>query len=240
MKQARETINETLADAVMNRPREFFIGKTRKRLCLYPPSLGASLLISRHVNVIGIDMELLRKNATVEALRIVGKKRIEACRIIALHTFRDRLSLEDSELVERRAKMLSKELDDEALGLLLMVIFTEPGAEEIMEQTGISEEQEEQSRIAAIKADEGHSRTFGGKTVFGTLIVPACERLNLKPEEAIWDYSLTFLRLALSDAINSVYLSDDEKALLGATSTGGKVYGMRKEDIESLKGMDWG
>ncbi len=234
--KGENALNETLADAVMDRPREFFIGN--RRFEQWSPSLGMSLILERHLSALGIDNELLVKNPSMEVMRLISAKRIEVCRILAILSTRDRWHLDRSKWIEKRAQFFSKSISDEDIAKLLLIALSEPKAETLISLSGIAKEQEEQARIAKHKNKDGHTLSFGGKTIFGSLIIPACETFHCLPYDAVWDMSLIQLRLCLADKINTVYLSDEDMKALGISTTHQQKFGMSPEDIAKLKAMD--
>lgn len=233
---AKETFNETLADAVLDRPREFFIGN--KRFCLWSPTLGSSIIISRHIAALGIDDDICKVNPNIEALRLVNAKRENVCYLIALHTFRRFEDICNSNIIKRRSELLSKNLNDEEIASLLILILTAPRIESFLSLSGIEEQQKKQAEIARIKSDSS-TITFGGQTIYGSLIAPACEKLNLTPNQVVWEISLINLRMLMADAITSVYLSEDDKKKFLSCKSKAKVYGMDSASIKALKSMDW-
>lgn len=232
-----KALNETLADAVMDRPREFFIGN--RRFEQWSPSLGMSLMLERHLSALGIDNELLVKNPSMEAMRLISAKRIEVCRILAILSTRDRRHLDRSKWIEKRAQFYSRNLSDEDIAKLLLIAMSEPKADTLISLSRIAKEQEEQARIANYKNQDGHTLSFGGKTIFGSLIVPACDTLKCLPSDAVWGIPLIQLRMCLADKINTVYVSDEDMKALGISSTHQQKFGMTPEDIAKLKAMDW-
>lgn len=232
-----KALNETLADAVMDRPREFFIGN--RRFEQWSPSLGMSLMLERHLSALGIDNDLLVKNPSMEAMRLISAKRIEVCRILAILSTRDRRHLKKSKWIEKRAQFYSRNLSDDDIATLLLMALGEPRAESLISLSGIAKEQEEQARIAKHKNKDGHTLSFGGKTIFGSLIVPACDTMKCLPSEAVWGMSLIQLRMCLADKINTVYVSDEDMKALGISSTHQQKFGMTPEDIAKLKAMNW-
>lgn len=235
--QDKDRLNETLADAVMDRPREFFIDD--RRFCLHSPTLGVSLMLERHLSALGIDRELLAKNPSMEALRIVSENRESACYILAILSFRGFRNLCNSKTLKRRAETFSEHLSDDELAQLMLIALSEPKAETLISLSGISKEQEEQSQIARHKNKDGHTLSFGGLTVYGTLIDAACSRYGWTKEYAVWGIDLVSLRMMLADSVNSVYLSDEEMKELRISSTHQQKFGMTPEDIDKLKAMDW-
>lgn len=230
-------LNEALADAVMDRPREFFIG--RKRYCLWSPTLGVSLMLERHMQSIGIDAELMSSNPSIEILRLVRDKRYEVCYILAILSFRSFLELSNGSTLERRAKIFSKSLTDDEIAQLLLVGLGSVDAGQLIKMSGIEDERKEQSRISEIKNKDGHTKIFGGRTMYGTLIDAACRAYGWSKEYVVWGIDLTSLRMMLADKIDSIYMSDDDMKQLGIHSTHDKKFGMTPEDIAKLKAMDW-
>lgn len=233
----KDNLNEALADAVMNRPRELFIGD--KRYCLWPPSLGVSLVLERHIAALGVDNDLLAKNPAMEALRLAKSRRKELTNILSILSFRRYADLCRSAKIEARAAMFARELSDEELAQLALIALTEPKAQSFITLAGVADEQAEQSRIARHKNRDGHTLSFGGKTIYGTLIDAACNRYGWTKDYVVWGVDLVSLQMLLADSINSVYLSDEEMKALNISSTHSQKFGMTPEDIARLKAMDW-
>lgn len=88
------------------------------------------------------------------------------------------------------------------------------------------------------KNSSSNNQSFGGKTIFGSLIDIACKTYGWTKKYVVWGIDLISLRMMLADTVNSVYLSDDEAKALGLTAHPKEVYGMTPEDIAKLKAMD--
>lgn len=234
---AKDNLNEALADAVMDRPRELFIGS--KRYCLWSPSLGMSLMIERHIAALGIDNGLLERNPAMEALRLVGIHRKEVAHILAILSFRQYSELCQSEKIRKRAEVFADKLSDEEMAQLILVVLTEPTAQTLISLSDITKDHAEQSRIVKYKNRDGHTVSFGGKTIYGTLIDAACSRYGWTKEYVVWGIDLVSLQTILADTINSICLSDEEMKALGIHSTHDQKFGMTPEDIARLKAMDW-
>ncbi len=232
----KDNLNEALADAVMNRPREFFID--RQRFCLWSPTLGMSLLLERHLSALDIDNALLAKNPAMEALRLASGKRQEVCYILAILSLRKYSELSNTQTITRRANVFEEKLSNDEIAQLLLIALSEPKAETLISLSGIAKDQEEQSKIARHKNRDGHTLSFGGKTIYGTLIDAACSRYGWAKEYVVWGIDLASLRMMLADSVNSVYLSDEEMKSLGISTTHQQKYGMTPEDIAKLKAMD--
>ena len=232
----KDNLNETLADAVMNRPREFFID--HQRYCLWPLSLGMSLMIERHLAALDIDDNLLAKNPAMEAMRLASGKRAEVCYILAILSLRKYSELSNTQTITRRSNVFESKLSDDELAQLLLIALSEPKAETLISLSGIANEQQEQARIARHKNRDGHTLTFGGKTIYGILIDAACSKYGWAKEYVVWGIDLVSLRMMLADSVNSVYLSDEDMKALGISATHQQKFGMTPEDIAKLKAMD--
>lgn len=231
-------INEALADAVMDRPREFFING--KRYCLWTPSLGMTMMIGRHLSSLGIDYDRLNISSSVEALRLVLEHRDKVAYILAILSFRSFVKLSNSHILQQRADLYMSELTDEELAQMLLIVLNEPTAESLIKLSGIDEDRQEQSRIISYKNKDGHTVSFGCKTIFGTLIDIACRTYGWSKQYVVWGIDLTSLKLMIADASNSIYLSDEDmKALNLGSSKSTEKFGMTREDIDRLKAMDW-
>ena len=227
---------ETLANAVLDLPREFFIENTRFQL--WQPTLGVSILAERKISSLNIDRQTLKETPAIEALRLASLEKEKLSQLIALHTVRDKAVLNDSRRMKGIASRLAA-LDDGELAQLFLLILSMPDVSTLLRETGLTQEHQKQSEIARIKNKDGRSISFGGKTIFGTLIDTACAKYGWTKDYVVWGIDLTSLRMMLADSVNSVYLSDEELKQVKLDSGSLQKFGMTKEDIEKLKTMDW-
>lgn len=232
----KENLNETLADAVMDRPREFRIDD--RRFLLWSPTLGMSLMLSRHLSGLEINRALMAKDPTMEILRLATTNKEKCCHILAIHTFRRCRHLTNSELIKQRAGFFRDHLENKELAQLLHMIFMEPDADSLITLSGLREQQEKQAQIAKVKREKNRTMTFGGLTMYGALIAPAMSALNMTMHQVVWEISLTNLKMLLADTVSTVYLSEEEVKAINAEASKEK-YGMTPEDIAKLKAMDW-
>lgn len=228
----KDNLNEALADAVMDRPREFYIGN--RRFCLWSPSLGMSMMITRHLDALGADNTLLVKNPTMEALRLVSCKKKEICDILAIHSFRNKCQLSDSRKISERSDFFVENLDEEEVAQLLMLVLSEPKAETLISLSPLAEQRDKQALIAQIKKSSS-TLTFGGTTIYGSLIAPAMEKLHIDYDKVVWGLSLVNLKMLLADNINSVFLSEEEAKKYGMATEKPKTIGMSADDFSRLK-----
>ena len=229
----KDNLNETLADAVMDRPREFFIGE--RRFCLWSPSLGMSMMIERHISELDIDKIIISANPSMEAIRLATEKRKEICDILAIHSFRSFKDLSNSLRLKKRSDYFSDHLTEDEIAQLILIVLSEPRIETLISLSGIAEDQKEQSRIVSIKNKDGHNRTFGGKTIYGSLIDTACKAYGWTKHYVVWGIDLISLRMMLADSINSIYLSDEDMKQCGVVVSEKDRIGMSKDDFAKLK-----
>ena len=119
-----DNLNETLADAVMDRPREFFIDN--RRFCLWSPTLGMTMMLERHLAAVGIDSLLMAQNHSVEALRLASAKKKEVCDILAILSFRRFSHLTDTRRLSKRSVFFAKHLKYEELEQLILIAHSAP------------------------------------------------------------------------------------------------------------------
>lgn len=231
-------LNETLADAVMDLPREFFIND--KRFELWSPTLGMTILIDRHLSTLELNEKALKDNPGFEALRLCSIEKEKVCAILAIYTMREYSDLMDSRKRKEREKEFMSLSADELAKLFLWVL-TEVKAETLISLTELRKEQETQAKIAQYKNKEGHNVSFGGKTVFGILIDTACAKYGWTKQYVVWEIDLISLRMMLADAITSIYLSEDEmKVLKINTEREAKLMIRTQADLDKIKNsMDW-
>ncbi len=210
-------IEEAIVDAVLDMPREFYVGKRRFRL--WSPSLGMSIMLERRLNLIGLDLELKSKNPYIEVLFLVRSKRTEICDILSVCTFRHYRELRNPVKLKRRSDFFSRSLSDEEVAELFLAVLSLPKAETLISGSGILKQQKEQSRIARQKNIKGHSRTYGGVTIYGSLIDLACKSYGWTKEYVVWGIDLISLRLMMADAVNTIYLSEEEMREMHLPST---------------------
>ncbi|MBD5319358.1 MAG: hypothetical protein HDS07_00430 [Bacteroides sp.] len=233
----KESLNDALADAVMDRPREFFIDG--RRFCLWSPSLGMTMMLSRHFEELGIDETVLRGNPSMEALRLASTETDKVCNILSILSFRTFRNLSNSTKISRRADFFKQHLDAKDLSQLLLLILSEPKVESFISLSGIEDERTTQSKIAQIKKDKSNTLSFGGLTIYGSLISPAMSSLHMSFHDVVWGISLVNLRMLLADAMSSVFLSDEEAKALGSGGDKKEIFGMSESDFEALRQMKW-
>lgn len=218
-----------ITSAIIGRPREAIVDG--RRLRFYPATLGGSLVISAELGRITSG----RLPETAREIADLARRDPEGvARVIAMSAQKGREVL-DTAAVEETAKWLTERVDPAGLSELLLAALGEDSAERIIDACGLREEQNERRELARRKMAGARQRTYGGKTLWGTLITPGCELYGCTPETVIWEVSLMSLRMTLADRIESVALSDDDMKALGLD--GGETLDGESMSIEELMSL---
>ena len=224
-----------IADAIIERPIKFHVDKAR--FCIYPPTLGKTLLIRRVMEGIGIDMEHVKANPYLEALRIAEEQRRRVCRIIACHTFYAKCDLMNDDKIERRADFFDKNLDREELAQLFMMTLAITDVSEFIRHLGIDKDRDKFNRVIKAKKSEGCSYNFYARSVYGTLIDHACSRYGWTMDYVLWGISYVNLQMLVADTSANVYLSKEEAKRAGVTPDRDVINGDDPRNSEMIKRM---
>lgn len=194
-------------DILLERRHEF---KVHDALyTLYPPSLGITTMIKASLDGIGIDWESLATAPAFALLPLIENRPLDCCRIIALATCRGRDEAMSSKVVDAKAKQIAKWLRPDEIMSLLLIAITNNRVAEFLKESGIEKEGEKIRKVASYKKND--IPMFGGKTLFGQLIDPACERYGWSYEYVVWGISYAALTALMADKVTSIILTDEEK-----------------------------
>lgn len=222
-----------LTDAVIERPVDFSVGK--KRLNLYQASLGKMFLVTRLLDSMKVSQQRLSEDAFSEAARLCRFNRDNVVRLIAFYTVKYKEDHFNNELIEQRCSILST-LDDDELTTLLMIVLTQDSSDKFIKEYGIDKEKQIVQRIVKYKQDKGNL-SFGGKTVYGTLIDSACERYGWSFDYVVWGISYTNLRMITADSVVSMYLSKDDMKKLHVSADREVIDASDPKNFEKIKAM---
>lgn len=232
-----KAIEMDIADTIMERPYSFQVNK--RQFYLYPVSLGKTYLISRLVDSLGLNQKIINANPYFEAFRVCQIKRETVCRLLSYHTINKKEELFDSSIVNERCDFLDKNLSNEEMAQLFVITLTNNNVSTFIKYLGIERDQNEMARISKIKDKKNNSITFGGKSIFGSLILPACEKLNMTPKQIVWEISYSFLQMLMADAMTSVYLTDEERKKARIYNSGAFINADDPKNMEKIKAMKW-
>lgn len=236
MSEDKKLIDMNIADTIIERPHGFKVNQCQ--FYLYPVTLGKTYLISRLVECLGINLEIIKANPYMEALRLCQEKKEIVCRILSYHTINRKDELFDCNLVQERCDFFCKELDDDSMAQLLVMVLSEGDISAYIKHLGIDKEKEWQAKAMRAKKDN-NSLTFGGKSIYGTLIDTACQRYGWTFEYVVWGISYANLQLLLADSVTSIYLSDEERKRVNIPQDRDIINADDPANMAKIKAMKW-
>ena len=198
-----------ISDALIERPVTF--SYKRRRYAIYPLSLGKIQLCSRLVETLGLDKAKNDLELYGTTLQAVYAHKDCGLRLISYVTLPGNDCLDETK-VKARIKELRR-IKPSDLATLLVLFLSLDKTEAVMKEFGIDKESKRLSDVLKIKSrskDNG-SLSFGGKSIWGTLIDAACERYGWTYQYTIWGISFCNLQLLLSDHIKTVFLTEEER-----------------------------
>ena len=226
-----------IADTIIDRPKGFSVG--RRHFYLYPVTLGKLYLQKRVMENLNINIEVLRLNPYAEALRLVETKKEDCCLLLAYHTLQTKKEVLNNRTVTIRKNTFLREMDNEDTATLILACLTYDKTDAVIQHLGIDKELERMSEVAKVKESK-NSFSFGGKSIYGTLIDAACERYKWTFDYVLWEISYTNLQLLMKDKVTSLYLTDDEMENAHISNVSGFVDGNSKDAVmNAIQGSDW-
>lgn len=232
-----KTLQMDIADAVIDRPKGFSVG--RRHFCLYPLTLGKMYLTQRVMQNLGVDYGNLKVNPYAEALRLANTKRDDCLALIAYHSLKDKEQVLNTRTVATRKGIFGKELDESDIATLLMMCIMSDRTHEFIHELGIDKELQRMNEVLKAK-QSNNTFQFGGKSVYGTLIDNACERYGWTFDYVVWGISYTNLQMLLKDSVKSVYLTDDEMKKCGIRNKRNIIDGNDQEAMmEVIRSHSW-
>lgn len=232
-----KSIENGLADIIMERPFGFKVGG--RQFYLYPMTLGKSYLLSRIIESLDVNKNLLSSNPYAEAIRLCSLNKDSVVRIIVYNTLNSKHDIFNDELVNERMKFFADSLDEKELAELLSIVLSSDDIGKYTKYLGIDRDRKSLEKVMRVKGENKNNIDFFGKSIMGTLIIPACEKLNMTPSQIVWDISISFLRLLMADCVTSVYLTDDERKKVHISSDRNFISGDDPRNMELIKSMKW-
>lgn len=236
MTDNEKRISENITDLLLETPKEFMVED--KQFFIYPITLGKTYLLAPLYESLEINKELAQTDPTLEMLRTVEEHTDLVCKIIAYHTFDKREDLLNVTKIEKRADFFKTACDISDLTKIIMVAMQPVNIKEMQDYLGITKEHEYIKKCEDAK-DKKSSLSFCGKSVFGSLIVPACDKLNLTPRQVIWELSYDLIKMIMSDVVVEEYLSEKERKRVHIPTDRSRINADSKEGMEAIKHMKW-
>lgn len=209
MAEEKSNINNEVIDAILEKPIPFTIGDGRF-FYLYQPSLGISLLAGQLLQTLTLDAQLLAVNKQAEILRVCVAERELVLRVIALHTFPRRSDVLREERLQERITELGVLQAADLATLLVSIMACDGRQEKFIKHFKLNFERKTREKIYDYKKKKGGSLTFGGRSIYGTVMDAACERYGWEYGYVLWGISSLNLNMLLADSVQSIYLSKEE------------------------------
>jgi hypothetical protein len=221
-----------IADVLLERPTGFELAG--RHFYLYPQTLGSSLLIGGLLAELNLT-DIKDINVVVGLTRIVGENLDTCLRIIAYSVLKGEAVLENESVTEVM-NWLRNNAKAEDIVMLMQMILSVKGTDDLLKHFGIDEELKEYSRICQGK-DDSNTIVFCGKSVWGSTIHTLAEKYGWTKEYILWHISLDNVNMLLADMPKTIYLTEDEiKRLHPKRAT------MRADDpanFDAIMAMKW-
>lgn len=229
---AKKNIEQSIADTIIERPNGFKVDG--RQFYLYPITLGKSYLLSRLLDNLSIDKTILQTNPYIEVLRLSCEKKAESIRIITYHTLEGKKVL-DNELVEERINFFTEKLGTEEIAQLLITCLIQENIAEFQKHLKIDKEKKDQSRVMSCKEDNNNVYTFGGKSIYGTLIDYFAQRYGWTMDYILWGISYDNLQMLMADAVTTIHLTDKEAKKCRVSKDRNVISGDDINNMERIK-----
>lgn len=202
-------IETNIADAIIQKPIRLKLNK--KEYEIHPLTLGKIQVINRYLAL--LNLEKIKDDPFDVIYSLCETRKADICKIIAICTFNDRWNLRNDAKIENRAKLFAKEETDN-IATCVMLILSMDSIEQYVTHFKLDVEREDKLAIQRVR-DSKNSKTFGGHSVWGAILDTACSKYGWTIDYILWDISYINLQMMLQDAINTVYLTDEDIKSLG-------------------------
>ena len=226
----KEDIEKLLIDSLIERPICFELDG--HFFYLYPPSLGISLLSVNYLKELQPDPEIWQYDEEMEMLRLIHIHKDDMIRVIAMHSFRRRSDALNEDMMRERQNQFSK-LELPALVVLTKAILEWNAAhDKLIKHYNLDKEQQQRQKIAEFKEKDRSAISFGGRSLYGSMIDYAAERYGWQVGYIMWGLSVTNLHMLMSDASTSVFLTKEERKKINISTD--RVF-LNMDDPETKK-----
>ena len=232
--EANHNIEHSIADTIIERPHGFKV--EGRQFYLYPVTLGKSYLLSRLMEGLDINKTILEKNPYMEAIRLSKTKRSEVIRIITYHTLKGK-SVFDHKKVEKTIEYLEDNLSEEEIAQIFIILLSSDNVTSFLKYLKIDKEKEAQAKVMKCKEENKNTFSFGGKSVYGTLIDFFAQRYGWTMDYILWGISYNNLQMLMSDAVTTIHLTDKERKKCRVSNDRNYISGDNSENIDRIKSM---
>lgn len=211
MKENSTDIENCIVDSMLSIPVPFKIGEDN--FYIYPKTLGRIQLLNRLRKMLGINEVFAQTDPYAEALRLCQDKKEVVYRLIAYSTLKTKDEIFNNAVVGNRMKYIEENLSTEEVATIFLAILLDDEIPAFEKYFGITEDHAKRKEVYKVKKSS-NTITFGGHSIYGTLIDFACQRYGWTLDYLLWEVNYTTLMMLYSDKVESVYLSDEERKQL--------------------------
>lgn len=202
-------IDHEVIDAILEKPIPFTIGDGRFYY-LYQPSLGISLLAGQLLQELHLNQQVMAFSKQLELLRVCAEQRELVLRIVSLHTFSRRSDILREERLLARIEELQTLKASDLAALLVAILSWDDRQERFIKHFQLDRERRTRQQIHDFKKKKGGSITFGGRSLYGSVLDAACERYGWELGYVLWGVSALNLNMLLTDSVQAAYLSKED------------------------------
>lgn len=224
--------NYDITDVIIEKPIALSIGE--KHFVITPPSLGKTMLIARFMGMLNFRPDVVNLDVGAAIMDVCIKKEDAVCQLIAILLTSDKEHLINDNHVSSLAEYVKKHTTMAERCVLIELQLERKPITHYMALLGIDREKERMKKVMKVKG-QGNSVQFGGVSMFGTIIGAACERYGWTYDYVVWGISYDALQLLIADAIQTVYLTDDELAKAHISTDGVYINGDDPNSINIIR-----
>lgn len=228
-------IEQDIIDMLIERPISFKI--EQRRFNLYPPTLGKMYVVSSLLEKASLTSDYILSNPYEASLSYVITYPEDACRVLSYYTLRKYEEIFDVELVDERAEYFREHLDVGELTQLLVLALQKEDVATFIKYLHIDREKESMQKVLDCKKKENNNYSFGGLSVYGSLVDVLCERYHWTLDYLLWGISFANVKMLLDDKVTSIYLTDEEKKKCRVSQDRNVVNGDDINCVEYIKQM---
>ena len=231
--KAQADMEAVYIDTLLETPKSVILDG--KAFNFYPLTLGTMHRQAQIVKAVGINEVLLKSDPTFELLRIATQKPEETSELLAMRACKGYKEIFGEKMDENLA--FFRTLEPKEKTILLQLIVDKTDMDTLLHYLHIDRELNALRSARAAKKKNRNTLSFGGVSLYGSMISPACEKYGWTYEYVLWEISYSNLRLLLADSTKEVYLTDKERrnaVILPHGNNIKKAEGMTAEQIREM------
>lgn len=227
-----QQISTEVRDAILEKPVPFSLNG--RFFYLYQPSLGVVMLTESLLHELKDLNSTMVANTQQAILAMCKNNRHEMVRLVAYHTFKQRSEVMDEQKVRKRIKAFAKMDNTELATLFAIIIQWNTIVGNFIKEFRLDKERRMREKIQAVKSDSSNV-TFGGKSMYGSLLDYACERYGWALGYVVWGISAVNLNMMIADSIQSVYLTEKERKQAHISTDGIFIKGDDRKNAREIQ-----